>query len=137
MAHISATSKGWPVLRTLNTILLFAGFALVAITIVMQADTSLGVFAIPAIGFFVALAIVPYVPFGVLNRRVTRLVPLAICTVALLGLSAFWIWGFGGVFWWNDTPDAQDGLALVVLPAVMIAAAGPVALGAWAIDRYL
>jgi len=125
------------VLRTINLVLLGAGFLLVAATIINQADMSLGVFAIPAIGFFVALAFLPYVPFGVLNRQLDRPLLLALCTLALLGLSAFWIWGFGSVFWWNETPDAQDGLALVVLPAVMIAAAGPAAVVIWAIDRFL
>lgn len=124
-------------LRTINLVLLGAGFLLVAATIINQADMSLGVFAIPAIGFFVALAFLPYVPFGVLNRQLDRPLLLALCTLALLGLSAFWIWGFGSVFWWNETPDAQDGLALVVLPAVMIAAAGPAAVVIWAIDRFL
>lgn len=126
-----------PFLRTLNVILLVAGFLLVAGTIVMVADTSLGVFAIPAIGFFVALAFLPYVPFGVLNRRATRTVSVALCTVALAALSAFWIWGFGSVFWWNEHPDAQDGLALVVFPAYMIAAAGIASVAIWAIERYL
>jgi len=125
------------VLRTLNSILLIAGLALVAATIISQADSSLGVFAIPAIGFFVALAFLPYIPFGYLNRRLSRAAPLLVCTLALAALSAFWIWGFGSVFWWNDTPDAQDGLALLVFPAYMIAAAGPVAVGAWALERYL
>jgi hypothetical protein len=123
--------------RVLNWILFIFGLALVAVTIAMEADTSLGVFAIPAIGFFVALAFLPYVPFGVLNRRVDRLAPLLVCTLALIALSAFWIWGFGSVFWWNEQPDAQDGLALVVFPAYMIAAAGPIAVGAWALERYL
>jgi len=125
------------VLRTLNLILLFAGFALVAVTIGMEADTSLGVFAIPAIGFFVALAFLPFVPFGVLSRRASHTVSLIICTLALIALSVVWIWGFGSIFWWNEHPDAQDGLILVVLPAYMIAAAGVVAVGAWAIERYL
>jgi hypothetical protein len=126
-----------PVLRTLNIVLLVAGFALVAVTIAMEADTSLGVFAIPAIGFFIALAFLPYIPFGVLNRRATHTVSLVICTLALAALSAVWIWGFGSVFWWNTNPDAQDGLIMVVLPAYMIAAAGIIAVGVWAIERYL
>ncbi len=121
----------------MNWILLVAGLALVAVTIAMEADTSLGVFAIPAIGFFVALAFLPYIPFGVLNRRLNRLTPLLICTVALIALSVFWFWGFGGAFWWNEHPDAQDGLALVIFPALMIAAAGPVAVAAWGLERYL
>ena len=78
--------------RVLNWILFIFGLALVAVTIAMEADTSLGVFAIPAIGFFVALAFLPYVPFGVLNRRLDRLAPLMVCTLALIALSAFWIW---------------------------------------------
>jgi len=123
--------------RALNWFLFVAGLVLVAVTIAMEADTSLGVFAIPAIGFFVALAFLPYIPFGVLNRRLDGLAPLLICTMALIALSAFWIWAFGGVFWWNEHPDAQDGLALVIFPAIMIAASGPVALAAWALERYL
>ena len=124
-------------LRGLNWILLVAGLALVAISIVSETDTGIGVFLIPAVGFFVAFAYVPYVAFGVLNRRLTRTLPLAICTVGLLGLSAFWVWGFGGAFWWNKNPDAQDALILVVLPAYMIAATGALALGAWGLERYL
>ena len=124
-------------LRRLNLILLILGFALVAVTIGMEADKSLGVFAIPAVGFFVALAFLPFVPFGVLNRRAAHTASLLVCTFALLALSAVWVWGFGSVFWWNQTPDPQDPLVLVVLPAYMIAAAGVVAVGVWALERYL
>ena len=124
-------------MRSLNLGLFFLGCGLIAVTIIRQVDPSLGVFAIPATGFFIAIGILPFVPFGVLNRRAQNPVSLWICALALMALSAFWIWGFGSVFWWNPAPDAQDGLALVVLPAVMIAVAGPVAVGVWAIERYL
>ncbi len=124
-------------MRSLNLGLFFAGCGLIAVTIIRQVDPSLGVFAIPATGFFIAIGLLPFVPFGVLNRRAQNPLSLWICTLALAALSGFWIWGFGSVFWWNPAPDAQDGLALVVLPAVMIAVAGPVAVGVWAIERYL
>ncbi|MEJ8574671.1 hypothetical protein [Microbaculum marinum] len=124
-------------MRSFNVLLLAAAFVLVAVTIAMEADTGLGVFAIPAIGFLVALAFLPFVPFGVLSRRAARTVSVAICTLALLLLAAVWIWGIGSVFWWNDTPHARDGLVFVVLPAYMIAASGMVAAGIWAIERYL
>lgn len=124
-------------LRGLNWALLAAGFLLVAGTIFSEADMGLGVFAIPIAGFFVAFGFAPYVPFGIINRRTDRPVPLALCALAMIALSAFWIWGFGSTFWWNQHPDAQDGLVLIVLPVYMMAAAGIVAAGIWAIDRYL
>jgi uncharacterized membrane protein len=124
-------------LRGLNWFLLVAGLLLVAVTISTEADPGLGVFAVPLVGMFVAYAFLPFLAFGALNRRLFHAVPLLICALALAGLSAFWIWGFGSAFWWNTKPDAQDALILVVLPAYMIAASGIVAVAAWALDRYL
>lgn len=117
--------------------MLVAGFLLIAGSILSESDLGLGVFAIPLIGVFVALGVAAYIPFGILNRRLSRPLPLGLCALALVGLSAFWIWGFGSTFWWNDRPDAQDGLVILVLPVYMMAASGFVAVAIWAIDRYL
>ncbi len=125
------------VLRGLNWVLLAAGLVLVAGTIALEADLGLGVFAIPLVGLFIAFGFAAYIPFGVINRRTNRALPLSICALAMAGLSAFWIWGFGSTFWWNEHPDAQDGLVLVVMPAYMIVASGIVATGTWALDRFL
>jgi hypothetical protein len=118
-------------------ILALAGIGLVAATIASEADTSVNLFAIPAIGFFIGLAAAPYALLGAVSRTLVKAGPLALCAIALVALSVFWTWAFGAVFWWNDTPDAQDGLALLVFPALMIAASGPVALVAWLLERFL
>jgi hypothetical protein len=130
-------TSAWVTLRKLNWILLVAGFVLVVGSILAEGDFSLGVFAIPFVGFFIAVGFVPYVPLGTLNGRLRKPGALALLSVGLIGLSAFWIWAFGSVFWWNPTPDAQDGLAVLVIPAAMVIGAAPVALAAWLVERYL
>lgn len=122
------------VLHTVNLILAAAGLLLVSTSIVLEM-TVIDVFAMTFAGFIVAATAAPYALLAALSRRLPGMIPQAICAAGLAGLSAFWIWAFGGVFWWNPAPDAQDGLALLVFPALMIAGAGAVAVTAWIVAR--
>lgn len=122
-------------LHSINLILAGAGMLIVAGSILLQLS-DLDVFAITFAGFIIAATAAPYALLAALSRQVGSVAARLVCGLGLVALSAFWIWAFGAVFWWNPSPDAQDGLALIVFPALMIAGAGAVAIIAWLIARF-
>jgi hypothetical protein len=123
------------VLHNVNLILAGAGMLVVTGSILLELD-AVDIFAITFAGFIIAATAAPYALLAALSRQVGSAAARAVCGLGLAALSAFWIWAFGAVFWWNPTPDAQDGLALIVFPALMIAGAGAVAIIAWLIARF-
>ncbi|TCT11295.1 hypothetical protein EDC22_10452 [Tepidamorphus gemmatus] len=122
-------------LHSFNLILAGAGMVAVTGSILLELN-AVDIFAITFAGFIIAATAAPYALLAALSRQVDSDVARIVCGLGLAALSAFWIWAFGAVFWWNPTPDAQDGLALIVFPALMIAGAGAVAIIAWLIARF-
>lgn len=119
----------------LGLVLAIAGVALVFWSLAFELGEG-GLAGLAQNWLLIAIAAAPYFLLAGVERVFRTRAARLVCAAGLAGLSAFWLWAFGGVVWWNPTPDAQDGFTIFLIP-LMMAGLGIVLLVAAGVSEWL
>ena len=119
----------------LDLVLAIAGIALVSWSLTYGLGEG-GVAGLTQNWLLIAIAAAPFLVLAVAGRLFRTRTAQLVSAAGLAGLSICWVWAFGGVVWWNPTPDAQDGFTIFLLP-LMIAGLGTIALVAAGFCEWL
>lgn len=119
----------------LDLVLAIAGIALVSWSLTAGLGEG-GLTRLTQNWLLIAVAAAPYLLLAGAGRLFRTRTAQLVSTAGLAGLSIFWIWAFGGVVWWNPTPDAQDGFTIFLIP-LMMAGLGVALLAAAGLSEWL